>query len=388
MIFYILSLLPIAAWGIQWCFNRQISWKEAAAGVAAALITASIFHAVEAGGVFIPSDTETWSGRVVYAQHQPRWCEYYEKAIYRTERYQCGTDGKGHAIYSYRQVFDHWEPRRRWHNDYWWTETELGTFDIDVIRYTDIIKELGGTTQVEGIRRTGEHASRMIEGSPYDERSLNKNGYIYPVTTTKKFENRLLKCKDSLYSFEPVSEEEAKRLFDWPANINRFESSRLLGSAKQLWPQRDWDQMNAVLGPEKFVNLIAIGFPSGTSLETGMLQERYWHGGKKNDLVLAFGGDPHKPEWVYVFGWTEHQTVKRLLENRLRDNEASIAEITRLVRAEYKLLEFEEKFEHIEVETPWWYYLIFFVVMVGSQCVAHVAFSTNNLTKDNERTSS
>jgi len=137
-------------------------------------------------------------------------------------------------------------------------------------------------------------------------------------------------------------------------------------------------------GPEKFINLIAVGFPSGSSLETGMLQERYWHGGKKNDLVLVFGGDPKKPEWAYVFGWTEHQTVKRLLENRLRDGTASIDEITRLVRAEYAILPFEEKFEHVEVETPWWYYLIFFIVVAASQGFAHHAFSTNDLSKDNE----
>lgn len=383
MIFYILSLLPIAVWAVQWYFNRQISWKEAAAGVAAALLTSTIFFGIEAGGAFIPSDTETWSGQVQYAQFQPRWREYYEEAIYRTEHYTT-RDSKGHIQHHTRRVFDHWEPRRRWHEDRWWVETSFGEYEIDRNRYTDILKEFGGVRQVAGRRTTGEHASRMIEGTPYDDMTVNKNGYVYPVTTIKKFENRLLKSKDSLYAFEPVSVEDAKRLFEWPTNPNRFDSGRLLGTAKQLWSQRSWDQMNAVLGPEKFINLIAIGFPAGTSLETGMLQERYWHGGKKNDLVLCFGGDPQKPEWAYVFGWTEHQTVKRLLENRLRDNKASIEEITKLVREEYQLLEFEEKFEHVEVETPWWYYLIFFIVVAASQGIAHYIFSTNDLNKDNE----
>jgi hypothetical protein len=192
----------------------------------------------------------------------------------------------------------------------------------------------------------------------------------------------LLKAKDTLYSFQEVPIEQARKLFEWPKILaNQFETNRLLGSAKGFWDGRQWDQMNAVLGPTKNVNLIAIGFPAGTALETGMLQERYWKGGKKNDLVLTFGGDPNKPEWAYVFGWTEKELVKRLLENRLREGTATIDEISSVVRAEYQLLPFEEKFAHVEIETPWWYYLIFFVVIAGSQGLANFFFSTNEYSK-------
>lgn len=383
MIFYLLALLPILVWAIQWYFNKQVVWKEAAVGAGAALLVATIFHVIEASDAFVPSDTETWSGRVQYAQYQPRWREYYEEAIYRTEHYTT-TDSKGHVQHHTRQVFSHWESRRRWHEAQWWVETELGTFGVDEGRYVDVLKEFGGSIiQVDGDRRTGEHASRMIEGVPHDDRTVNQTSYVYPVTIRQQFDNRLLKATGSLYNFEPVLPEQAKSLYAWPENENRFESDRLLGTANALWDQRSWDQMNAILGPSKNVNLIAIGFPAGTSLELGMLQERYWKGGKKNDLVLMYGGDPRKPEWAYVFGWTERQSVKRLLENRLRQGEATIQEITSLVEAEYELLPFEEKFAHVEIETPWWYYLIFAIVVVASQSIAHFVFVTNHESKDN-----
>lgn len=382
MIFYLLALLPILVWAIQWVFNKRVIWKEAAVGAGAALIVATMFHAIDASDVWVPADTETWSGRVQYAQFQPKWREYYEEAIYRTEIYYT-TDSKGNRHMHTRRVFSHWEGRRRWHDDRWWTETELGTFAIDQGRYADILKEFGGVEKVEGDRRTGEHNSRMIEGTPHDDRTVNVTGYVYPVTTNKKFDNRLLKTTDSLYNFEPVTSEQMTKLFEWPENDDKFDSSRLLGTANGLWSQRSWDQMNAVLGPEKWINLIAVGFPAGTSLETGILQEHYWKGGKKNDLVLTYGGDPKHPEWAYVFGWTEHETVKRLLENRLREGSATTAEISALVRAEYELLPFEEKFAHVEVQTPWWYYLIFFVVVAASQGVAHFVFSTNYVSKNN-----
>jgi hypothetical protein len=381
MIFFLLALVPIIVWALQWYFNKKVVWQEAAAGAGAALLAATIFFGIESTDSFVPSDTETWSGRVQYAQYQPSWKEYYEEAIYRTETYYT-TDSKGRRHAHTRRVFSHWSPRSRWHNASWWAVTTLGTNGISQGRYADILKEFGGVTKVAGDRRTGEHDSRMLEGDPNDDRTVNSNSYVYPVTTRQTFDNRLLKATDSLYSFEPVPAEQAKALYDWPENENQFDSDRLLGSARSLWDRRAWDQMNSVLGPTKFVNLIAIGFPSGTAMELGTRQERHWKGGKKNDLVLTFGGNPQKPEWAYVFGWTEHETVKRLLENRLRDGTASIDEITRLVRDEYKICEFEEKFMHVEVETPWWYYLIFAIVVIGSQTFAHFAFTNNDTTKD------
>lgn len=384
MIFFLLALLPIAVWGIQWYFNREVVWKEAAVGVGAALLVASIFTGIEAAGFMLPSELETRSAPVAYAQFQPRWKEYYEEAIYRTETYPCGTSKNPQTCT--RTVFSHWESRRRWHKERWWVVSELGTFYVNQSRYNEICQKHGDIKAVPGDRRTGEHASRMIEGDPNDYRSVNATGYIYPITDNTKFTNRLLKSKTSLYNFEPVPAEQTKGLFEWPENQNRFDTDRLLGSAQYTWDRREWDQMNARLGPDKKVNLIAIGFPASTDLETGTLQERYWRGGRKNDLVLTYGGDPKNPNWAYVFGWTERQAVKRLLENRLLEGTATIDEISRLVREEYELFPFEERFEHVQVQTPWWYYLIYALVVLTSQGVVHFYFSTNQETKDSNST--
>lgn len=379
MIFFLLALLPILVWGIQWYFNKEVVWQEAVAGAGAALLVAAIFWGIQAEGVFVPSDTETWSGRVYYAQYQPPWLEYYEYAVYRTETYECGTSKQPQTCT--REVFDHWEPSTRWHDKMWWVNTELGMIDINVVRYNDIVNEFGEVTHVPGCRETSAHNSRMLQGPRDDDHTVNRNNYVYPITKNMRFENRLLKAKDSLYSFEPLTEEESKPLYLWPHNGDKFDSDRLLGTATTLWNGREWDQMNAVLGPTKKVNLVAIGFPHGTAMELGMRQQQYWKGGKKNDLVLTFGGDPQKPDWAYVFGWTEHETVKRLLENRLRDGTATIAEITHLVRDEYSICHFEEKFKHVEIETPWWYYLIFGVVVIGTQTAAHIIFTRNEYSK-------
>jgi hypothetical protein len=378
--FFFLALLPIIIWAIQWRFNKKIVWKEAAIGAGAALVMATVFHIIENTEIFVPTSLETRSGRVEYAQYQPRWREYYEEAIYRTETYECGTSE--HPQTCTREVFSHWESRRRWHPARWWVITELGNFSISKRRFKEILEEFGGSVQVEGLRRTSEHASRMIEGSPWDIRSFNANNYIYPVTDNTKFKNRLLKSTTSLYNFESVSDELVKEhgLIDWPENIDRFDTDRLLGTLDydhDEWKQRKWDQMNAILGPSKKVNVIAIGFPEGTPTEVGSLQERYWKGGKKNDLVIVLAGPVTTPEWVYVFGWTERELVKRLLESRISQGGALIEDIHTIIKAEYELLNFEEKFKHVEVPTPWWYYLIFFIVVGVSQFIAHRVFENN-----------
>jgi hypothetical protein len=241
--------------------------------------------------------------------------------------------------------------------------------------------EFGGDLEkLKGKRKTTEHNSRMTEGDPYDYRTVNETGYIYPMTQNGSFENRLMHAT-TLYNFEEVPEEQKKGLFKWPENASVFDTDRLMGSASELWSRREWDQMNALLGPTKKVNVIAVGFPNGTTQETGVLQERYWAGGKKNDLVLTFGGDPAQPSWAYVFGWTEREVVKRLLENRLMAGNCTVAQVQQVIVDEYELLNFEEKFEHVEVPMPWWYYLIFFIVMLGSQGIAHYAFTNNYISK-------
>jgi len=104
-------------------------------------------------------------------------------------------------------------------------------------------------------------------------------------------------------------------VFEYPQNKNWQSSDRLLGRARSDFNLLEWDKVNSRLGPSKKVNVIAVGFEADSDSILGQYQEAKWAGGKKNDLVICYGGQPGKAAWVYVFGWTESEGVKRDLES-------------------------------------------------------------------------
>lgn len=375
---YLIALLPLTvAVALFWATRRFLWWEALIMGIGGFVI-AAIFHAEAVSGMC--DDTETWSGTVVVAHYRPRWKEYYEEAIYRTEYYtenetQYYTDSKGNSqsrtvtVTKSREVFDHWESETRWHNDAWdCTDTLIGQSTIDQALYNDIVRQFGQLSPFPGSRTTSEHNSRMLEGDPSDYQTVNKNNAVYPVSTMKHWENKVKACP-SVFSYPLVAE--SAGVFDYPSNSNHFQSDRLVGATGSLNILK-WDQMNARLGPTKKINIIAVGFgPTGAS-QKGHLQEAKWIGGKKNDLVITFGGGSlAKPDWCYVFGWSESFFAKHQIEDVIMQTgavDAAIPLIEKEVVANYTIKNWH-KFDYLTVEIPtscyWWELFAMFVVWGG-----------------------
>jgi hypothetical protein len=160
-------------------------------------------------------------------------------------------------------------------------------------------------------------------------------------------------------------------------------SDRLFGIACSVSITK-WDQLNAELGPVKKVNLVAVGFKEG-SVEFGTEQEAAWIGGKKNDLVITFGGDAKKPSWVYVFGWTEQDIVKKKLESLILEKgftNAVLPEIKQIVAADYVIKDWT-KFDYLTVEVPLsrYIWLIVLVIVFGGGMITFAML--NDISKEN-----
>ena len=142
--------------------------------------------------------------------------------------------------------------------------------------------------------------------------------------------------------------------------------------------------MNSRLGPRKKINVILVGFGAKES-SIAHMQEAKWIGGKKNDLVICYGGSKEKTEWAYVFGWTEKEIVKRNLETIMMDNVVNselVPKIEKEILSNYKIKEWE-KFDYISVEPPYWAYLILLGVLVFTQTIFFLISYFNNSTKAN-----
>lgn len=365
-VFYLLALLPLAAGGLLLIFDKEVNWIEWAIGSAVALILAGIFHATSIHGM--TDDIETWSGQLTQARHYARWQEYYEEAIYRTETYTTmETDSKGntHIEFHTRQVFDHWESRNRWHNDYWHTWSNIDTsYEIDKSFFEVLCKRFNDHHSVPGDRRTGEHNSRMIGGDPNDYVSNNKTGWVQPVTDHRHFENRI-KAAPSVFSFAPIPKD--VKVYPYPVNDNPWQSDRLIGSAVLL-NALAFDQMNSRLGPSKKVNVIMVGAGSKDSMFS-QWQEAAYLRGRKNDIVIVWGGANTHPTWCRVFSWGEGRALKEI-ETLILDkgvSDAILPEIEGYIRADFTRADWKKwSYLNIEISASYvWWYLGIMIVTQG-----------------------
>lgn len=336
-------------------------------GSVMAFVLAGIFHSVAIHGM--TDDIETWSGQITQARHFSAWREYYEEAIYRYEtRYRTVyyTDSKGRSqsrVESYTvRVFDHWEPRQRWHSDSYSAVSNIDTsYWISAATFNHISGKFADRHAVAGDRTTGEHNSRMIEGDPNDYVSDNKTGWVEPITSLRKYENRI-KAAPSVFSFPPVPKD--IKTFPYPENDNPWQSDRLVGSAV-LVDKLAFDQMNSRLGPLKKVNVILVGAGDKDSM-FGKWQEAAWIRGRKNDFVIVYGGPNSKPTWVYTFSWGEGRALKDVESIILEKGVSTdiLPEIESAIKQTFTKADWH-RYDHISIPIAAryvWYYLATLVV--------------------------
>jgi hypothetical protein len=379
---YFSCLVPIFVGTFLFFFSKKVVWWEWLIGSAAAFLVAGIVHQTSFNSQ--TADFETWSGQIAHARQFSAWQEYYEEAIYRTEYYsdtESYTDSKGRRqtrrVTKSRRVFDHWEPRSRWHSEYFTCYSNINTsYSISKDQYNRWKIQWQNERKVRGDRSTFEHNSRQIGGDPFDYETSCPNSIIEPIHCQKSVVNRL-KAAQSVFNFVKVSPEKEKLLFKYPESNDPFSSNRVLGTAASKISTKQWDILNAKLGPIKKVNLIIVGFDSSdhTLAES---QKALWIGGKKNDLVLVYGNG-----WSRVFGWSDSDILKRDLEQLLLQNpvgENLLPEIERLILAEYEKTNWH-KFDHLSVEPNGWAWFWFWFCLIITQVGLWAFFHGNGVDK-------
>lgn len=359
-IFYFLSLIPIAAAVVLWFFNKRIIWWESLSCAALALILAGIFNIYSYNSQL--GDEETWSGEYVKAERIPAWLESYEEAIYRTEYYTdtetryrtVGTGSKARTesytvrVTKSRRVFDHWEPRTRWHSEECSARTNLsGYFDQSINRsfYDYLHRNFGKEVAVNKSHSTMEHNSRQIGGDYHDYSLQNVNDFIEPVAEMRTWDNKL-KMDNTVYAFAKVPEGIA--MPNYPLGTL---NSRLIGDNKYNFATNELDKVNSRLGQYKHCNLIIVGFPSGQPIANSEYLKSAWRGGKQNDLIIVFAGDSAHPEWAQVISWSDSEAAKIEIRNLVFKNgitKDSLYQIKNIILTKWEKKNWRE-FDYISV---------------------------------------
>lgn len=376
-LFYFCALLPVLIGAILLWKDEQVVWWEWLIGSASAFALAGLIHLVALHG--LTSDIETWSGQITKVSHYPRWVEEYEEM--HSEQVASGTDKDGNTTYTTHIYFT---TEHATHYEQWIAFRDFGAYaDQDNIQqheFNEIGGKFGGTIFKDG-NQSNSHGGHF-DGGDNSINSVNDiTKWIEPVTSLRSFENRV-KAAPSVFSFSKVPTN--INVYPWPTNPNWRKSDRLLGTAIVLVNQYKWDCLNSTLGSFKKVNLIMVGFGKQGD-EYGHWQQAKWVGGKKNDLVITFGGGTRKKpaEWVYVFGWTENELVKKNIESLLMEypiNDDLIPLISAEVTKHYVKKDWH-KFDYISIQPPGWSYWLYFILMILSQSGLYVYFHSNEFSE-------
>ncbi|MDD5015475.1 MAG: hypothetical protein PHW73_10355, partial [Atribacterota bacterium] len=180
--FYIISLIPITTGAILFCVSKKINVWEWIGGSACALLVSAIMHGIAFYGM--TSDIETLSGQITHVAHFPAWEGRYTES--HSETYT-DSDGNSHTRHWTDTHYEH-------HSEHWEAYLEFGITreekGIDKNLYDQIVAKFGSQTARSGSQGCW-HNCTCIGGDNSIYSTMNKTGYVYPVTTTHHFENRI-----------------------------------------------------------------------------------------------------------------------------------------------------------------------------------------------------
>jgi len=374
ILFYLLACISSIAGVVLWITTKKVVWWEWLISTVLAFLTCAIVHVVVIKSM--TNDMETWSGQIYKVVYHPKWIEEYEEMHTRTVG-----SGKNSRIETY------YTTEHRTHHRHWVAHVNYGKKENSQSVSESFFNEVKSKWGGEKCQKTVRGHRPGFDGGDRNDYVLSRmTDYIYPAVTTYTFENRI-KAAPSVFSFAKVPK--TAKVYKYPQHPSWRQSSRLLGLASGPISALEWDRMNSRLGPIKKVNVIMIGFGVENS-GIARLQEAKWIGGKKNDLVICYGGTNEKTEWSYVFGWTEKEIVKRNLETILLKNSVNLDILPKIeeeIMKNYTIKEWE-KFDYISVEAPWWSYLVLIGVLIATQGGFLTWSYFNSQTKDNNKNKS
>lgn len=360
-VFYVLALIPTIVGSVLYIKDRNVVWWEWLLSSAIAFILAGIFQFCAIKGM--TADTETWSGHITQVTHHPYWQSHYTT----TEDIK---DSKGNVI-GHRTV-DHYDD----HPEFWDADSNIDhTENISENDFVHIGYKFGTSLTTEK-----PYKSDFYKGDKNVYVYYQGNNWIEPIHITKSFENRL-KASPTLFSFSKVPTNIT--VYEYPENGNWRSSNRLFGTAANTIDLLSFDQFNARLGPRKKINVIIIGF-GAKDTSIAEWQRSKWLGGKKNDLVICFGGGTaSNPEWCKVFGWSDSELCKKNIESLFLSDKVDTSILTKLeqeIISGYTIKNWHS-FDYISISPPTWSYFVFFLVMAGVEVGFWVWANSNQYNK-------
>lgn len=331
---YLFLLIPFALTVGAFYLSKQDDVKRLAlitGGIATSLCFLAILITKYVSVNNVTSDTEYIGSYAVTAYRVEAYSTWVDKTC--TRQVACGTDNKGNTQYC-TESYDCSECE--YHPEYYSMVDNYGKeTSISKEEYYKL-KEMWNSSETftELNRHIVYHGGCGKDGDMYSIKWDNLPEHSFNITTEKTYENKLQACA-TVYDFEKIPDSIAtkKELYAYPP-IKYFEQPSLLGFEKLEIPMsykryveinNKFKHINGRLGKSKQVKMFLLVFKD-ESQSVAHLQQNYWQGGNKNEIVICVGYDSKTKNlsWVRAFSWC----VDKRIEVELREDIMELGKLT------------------------------------------------------------
>jgi len=361
MIIWFALLIPvITAVILLKFFSHKTAIWEFAIPFLATLITILI---IKFGGESAQtSDTEFLSEPASHAIYSEPWDE--EVPCTHSYNCNCTKDDKGNE--SCQTCYEH-------------------SYDVDYHpAYWSIVSESGNEiriTEAKYYSLVGRWKNKVFEDQNRDFHDIDGDWYVtyWPknesvlecMVKEHSYENRV-QSSNSVFNYQEVSEEDKKHygIYEYPNISFGYNQTNILGmgDSTRRTAERKMEILNAKLGKVKQVKVFILLFRNKTE-NAAFIQECYWKGGNKNELVVCIGiDDALNVKWCKAFSFTEVSEIKINVRNYVTDlkqlNCSSVVDfLSTEVERNFKRKHFKD-FNYLEIEPKGWQIWLTFILTI------------------------
>lgn len=281
-------LIPICftALGLLF-FKHKFTWIEALSIPVASIILILLLKMWFVSG--LTDDTEYLTEYPIEIRYYEHWDEYISQTC--TSSVSCGKNCTTTVSYDCSYVDDH--PRR------WVMKMNTGTKHSISESYYNSLAKLWSTTRIfVDMHRDYD----TYDGDMYKYKWGNKFKDIDPYVYEHGYENKV-QTVNSIMQFRELDTLEIKGLYNYPKVTNYTQESCLGCTPKE---NLLLNRYNAYLGFKYEVKMFVLVYKD-KQLDIGELQQIYWKGGNKNELVVCVDS---KNQWSKAFSWVDDKLIE------------------------------------------------------------------------------
>lgn len=326
------------------------------------------------------ADTEYWGNTIVRVEYYEDWNEYIQKTC--EDKCCCDKDGNNCTITYYDCSYVDYHPAR-----YVAIDSQGEEYSISSDQYASFVRKFGQPTFTE--------LSRNYHTDDGDLWTTTWGGSMKnfePITTSHTYENRP-QVASSVFSFPTVTEQEKKehKLFEYPEIRSWRKLPGILADSAYAVPDSanilmNW--LNSTLGDKKQVRSWLLVYRNAPA-ETGYLQEAYWKGGNKNEVIVMVSLDnANKVQWVKVSSWCEVELLKIEIRNHIKkmkvfDPVNTVKFMHQEINAKFVRKQFKD-FDYLTVEPPTWAIIVTFIVTLLANIGTSLWLVKNHFNEEEE----